>query len=122
MSPFEVEHTIYFCYDFVVNWNWTVPCSFVEIPPSDDVLEVRFIFCKGTQHALGPKIDPGDAVVESYVIHLSEKVITIRPSELCGKDTTSIMQSNSMRLIVDFINTHYPPPKKNGGGLRSWQK
>lgn len=83
--------------------DWmSVPGSSVE---SDDALKIRFRFIKETTHAFGPSRH----VLESFYDCLGDKVITIRPSELCSEDTTSIMQSYSVRLIEDFVNTHYAP-------------
>lgn len=78
-----------------------------EIPPSDDALKIRFIFYKETEHAFTPSQD----VHESCLIRQSEKVIKVCLSELCNQDA-SIMQSYSVRMIVDIINTHFPASRK----------
>ncbi|KAK9947414.1 hypothetical protein M0R45_003040 [Rubus argutus] len=101
MSRQVIEHGVYFFSSCGMDWK-SVPGSSVD---SDDALKIRFRFIKETQHVYGPS----SHVLESFYVPVGDKVITIRPSELCSEDTTSIMQSFSMRLIVDFVNTHYPP-------------
>ena len=104
-----------------MDWK-SVPCSSVEIPPSDDALKIRFIFIEETEHSVGPSSEhafgPSSHVLESFYVPVGDKVTTIRPSELCSEDTTSIMQSYSVRLILDFVNTHYPPLLKDLCGRR----
>ncbi|KAK9948391.1 hypothetical protein M0R45_003971 [Rubus argutus] len=99
-----MKHGIYFCRKDAMDWM-SVPGSSVE---SDDALEIRFRFFKETTHAFGPSRD----VLESFYDCLGDDVITIHPSELCSEDTTSIMQSYSVRSIMDFVTAHYPPVDK----------
>ncbi|KAL6128488.1 hypothetical protein ACLB2K_071843 [Fragaria x ananassa] len=40
------------------------------------------------------------------------KAIMLRPSEFYNQDATSILQSPSGRMMIDFINTHFPPKDK----------
>ncbi|KAK9947584.1 hypothetical protein M0R45_003200 [Rubus argutus] len=101
MSVLVTKHDIYTCCSGSVGWG-IVPGSCEE---SHDALKIHFTFTKQTEHAYGPNED----VIESFHRIKSELVITIRPSELCSEDATSVMQSDSVRLIVNFINAYYPP-------------
>ncbi|KAK9939902.1 hypothetical protein M0R45_016582 [Rubus argutus] len=60
-----------------LSMGWTGVDKWADIPPSDDALKIRFLFCKETQHALGTRED----VCEGFEIPLTEKVITICPSQ-----------------------------------------
>lgn len=94
----------YFFSNTAMGWM-NVPGSSVE---SDDTLTVRLRFLKETAHAFGPSGD----VLETFCVPIVDEVITIRPSELCSEDTASVMQSYSVRTILSFVNTHYPPSEK----------
>lgn len=85
--------------------KWNSVDKWAEIPPSDDALKIRLLFYKETRHVFGTHEDVG----EEFAIPQTEKVITIHPSELCNEDTTSIMQSYSVRMIEDFFNTEFTP-------------
>ncbi|KAK9950180.1 hypothetical protein M0R45_005681 [Rubus argutus] len=89
-----------------MGWKSVDKCT--EIPPSDDALEIRFVFGKETKHVIGTRED----VLEKFEIPQTEKAITIRPSELCNKDATSVKQSYSIRMIEDVINNQYPPSER----------
>lgn len=89
--------------------GWLSVDKLTEIPPSNDALNVQIMFCKETQHVFGTRED----VCDIFGIHQSVKGITIRPSELCNEDTTSIKQSYSIRMIEDIINNQYPPSERD---------
>ncbi|KAK9912891.1 hypothetical protein M0R45_036725 [Rubus argutus] len=108
MAPLKIKHAIHFCRKGSLDWKVDISG---EIPPSDDALKIQFAVFREIEHAYGPDSSIENNVVLEHISTLQStyKAITIRPSELCSEDTTSIMQSYSVRLIVDFINTHYPP-------------
>ncbi|XP_050379344.1 uncharacterized protein LOC126796658 [Argentina anserina] len=109
-------HTIINLDKCYVDWNSTMMCGIsddtsAQISPSrDDELKIRYIQYKITEHTLSPNSDACSQ--EDWMLPPTTKVITVRRSELNNFDSASIMQSSSGRMIVDFINTHYPPQEK----------
>lgn len=105
----KTEHTVYSYIRCCAEWNSVLGSylgSSVETSAeSDDVLKIRFIFCKETRHAFTPSQD----VRESFVIRQSHELITVRPSELCNEE------SYSVRMILDFVNSHFPTQEKEKG-------
>nr|XP_011457933.1 PREDICTED: uncharacterized protein LOC105349603 [Fragaria vesca subsp. vesca] len=94
------------------------PCSLVEIsgpemiPPSDDAIMIRFMFYKETMHTFAETWTHGQ--VEEYLMipESPTKAITVRPSEFYHQDAASIVKSPSGRMMIDFIDTHFPPEDK----------
>ncbi|XP_061992478.1 uncharacterized protein LOC133710424 [Rosa rugosa] len=77
-----------------------------DVIPLSDELKIQFRFYKQTIHLF-------DTVKEEYNLLHSEKIITIHPSELRNEDTASIMQSPSMRMIKQIIDTEIPSSEKS---------
>ncbi|KAL6131159.1 hypothetical protein ACLB2K_069537 [Fragaria x ananassa] len=98
---------------FAADW---APCSGTDeisghemIPPGDDAIMIRFMFYKDTMYTFAP-----DGAVQEYwmIPHSPTKAIMVRPSEFNNQDATSILQSPSGRMMIDFINTHFPSKDK----------
>lgn len=111
MASLKIKHVIHFCRKGSLDWKVDISA---EIPPSDDALKIQFAVFREIEHAYGPDSSIENNVVLEHISTLQStyKAITIRPSELCSEDTNSIMQSYSVRSILDFVTAHYPPLDK----------
>ncbi|KAL6226296.1 hypothetical protein ACLB2K_000259 [Fragaria x ananassa] len=115
MSVVGATHTIVQGVGFAAELH---PCSLVEIsgpemiPPSDDAIMIRFMFYKETMHTFAETWTHGQ--VEEYLMipESPTKAITVRPSEFYHQDAASIVKSPSGRMMIDFIDTHFPPEDK----------